>query len=324
MSLFPGNSAVYLHGNYGYPYRGNPRRIKPTVLLVAHITGNSRMPSALAEAQYSAREGSAASFTFVTNRNGTVVQCLHPETQTPWTNGDLNNPMTAVTRAMVGKPYNANEYCFMTVENVGFDPGYPVTDAQIETLAQLAAWGSKVSGLAVNRLTVLGHRDFNSVTRWNCPTPGDLNTFLTRIINRANAILNEENKIMALVPIEVYPAGTQARFAGASTFKFYRIVDGVVERKDWTSGDATRAEAGAKMSLNGDDAHAGILIMNGIHAGWVVSGWGPLPTVEPPVDPTLDLKAQITTLGERLRKKDLVFDSIADTNARLTASGKAI
>lgn len=325
MSLFPGNAGTYLHGNYGYPYRGSARRLRPTVLAVVHITGNSRLPSAMAEAQYSARAGSGASFTFVVNRNGTVVQCLHPETQTPWTNGDLRSPIHPVTRAMVGSPYNANEYCFLTVENVGYNPGSPITEAQINAVAEMIAWGSKVAKLPVNRITVLGHRDINSISRWNCPTPGDLNAFLDRIIDKANRILNPpEDKIMALVPVELFPAGTKVTFTADTTYKFYRIADGKLERKDWTASSNTGALAGAYVALDGDVEHKGVYVLNGIHAGWVVSGWGPAPGIVEPADPTADLKAQISALNTRLSKKDVVFDSIKRTVATKVASGKAI
>lgn len=325
MSLYPGNSGTYLHGNFGYPYRGSPRRKRPTVLLVVHITGNSRLPSALAEMQYSARDGSGASFTFAVNRNGTVVQGLHPETQTPWTNGDLNKPTSPVTQAMVGSPYNANEFCFMTAENVGYNPGYLITAAQIDSLARLAAWGSKIADLPVNRNTVLGHREFNSVGRYNCPTPGDLNAFLNQIITKANAILYPpQENIMALLPVELYPKGTRASFAAATKYSFYRIVNDKVERKEWTPTSSTSATAGAKVALDGDTARAGIYVLDGIHAGWTVSGWGELPTITPPADPTVPLKQEITSLKDRITRKNLMFDRIGSETPRLASSGKAI
>jgi hypothetical protein len=101
------------------------------------------------------------------------------------------SPNTSLTtvKAMVGSNYNANEFCFMTCENVGYEPGSPITAAQKETLAQLAAWGHKISGLPINRNTVIGHRDINNVTRHGCPTAGDLEKFLDGIIARAKEIV---------------------------------------------------------------------------------------------------------------------------------------
>lgn len=324
MSLYPGNSGTVLHGNFGYPSRGAARRIRPTVLAVVHITGNSRLPSALAEAQYSARAGSGASFTFVMNRNGTVVQCLHPESQTPWTNGDLTQPVHPVTRDMLGKPYNANEYCFLTVENVGYNPGYPITRQQIDSLAKLIAWGSKKSGLPINSNTVLGHRYFNSVGRWNCPTPGDLADFLDEIIRKANAILDPQEDIMALVPSEVLAAGTKAAFKEGVEYDLYRITAGKVERDKWTPRGDRHLTVLARMVLDGDAEHKGLLIGPSAKEGWIVSGWGAQPDLIAPADPTVELRAQIATLNERISKKDLVFDRIDANASRLTRSGKAI
>jgi hypothetical protein len=279
----------------------------------------------MAEMQYSARAGSGASFTFAVNRNGTVVQGLHPETQTPWTNGDLNKPLSPVTQAMVGSTYNANEFCFMTAENVGYNPGYPITAAQIDALAKLAAWGSKIANLPVNRNTVLGHREFNSVGRYNCPTPGDLNAFLNQIIAKANAILNPpQEHTMALLPVELYQEGTTAVFAGGTEYSLYRIVNDKVERKTYKPTSNSSALAGAKVALDGDAAHAGIYLLNGTYAGWVVSGWGTLPTIKPPVDPTVALQKEITVLKDRITRKNLVFDRIGSETPRLASSGKAI
>lgn len=193
MAKFPG-ATQYPVRWWGFPTVHAARRIKPVVLLVIHETGNPNLPSATGEATYSNRDGSGASFTFCNNRDGSSVQCLDPVTQVPWTNGDVKEP-TARVKALLEKypGYNFNELCFMTAENVAYLDRDPITAKQKETLAQEAAWGSKVSGLPVNRDTVLGHRNINTVTRWNCPVPGDLGKFLDGIIARANEILQEED-----------------------------------------------------------------------------------------------------------------------------------
>ena len=185
MSAFPGATSYPVRW-WGFPNVGSPRRIKPTILLVVHITGNSAMPNALSEATYSNRDGSGASFSFVTNRDGSIVQCLDPS-QVPWTNGLVNQPNLALptVKGLASSSYNANEYCLATCENVGYEPGNPLTAAQVATLGRLVKWLSDLSGLPVNRLTVIGHRDIDSVTRHNCPTSGDLEALLARIIAAA-------------------------------------------------------------------------------------------------------------------------------------------
>ena len=194
MAKFPG-ATQYPVRWWGFPTVRAPRRRKPSILMVVHQTGNARLPSAIGEATYSNRDGSGASFTFVNNRDGSSVQCLDPVTQTPWTNGDLSNPNTSLptVAAMVGSGFSPNEFCFMTAENVAYDVRpdrkHPITDAQKETLAQQIAWGHKLSGIPIRRSTVIGHADINSVSRKFCPTAGDLDKFLGKIITRAKEIV---------------------------------------------------------------------------------------------------------------------------------------
>lgn len=200
-------AAVYAGAidNWGYP-KGGSRRIRPTILLVVHITDNHNLMDAAHEAAYVA-SNDHSSWTFCNNRDGTRLQLLDPVTQTPWTNGDGNAPnmaLSTVAHVFDGNPYNANEFCFMTAENVGSEAvGAPITAAQVEALAQEAAWGAtlyeQVYGVAIpiTRETVLGHRDFNSVTRHGCPTAGDLEALLGRIISRANEILQSDDAMNA-------------------------------------------------------------------------------------------------------------------------------
>ncbi len=330
MSLYSGNSGTVLHGNYGYPYRGSPRRKRPSVLAVVHITGNSSLPSALGEATYSARDGSGASFTFAINRNGTVVQCLHPETQTPWTNGDLTNPISPVTQAMVGSMYNANEYCFLTVENVGYNPGSPITGEQVEALAKLIAWASKIAGLPVNRSTVLGHREFNSASRWNCPTPGDLEVFLGTIISKANELLAPQTQEINMRMREKYEEWTVV--IGAV---FYPLGPGI-------GAPLTFPEAGS-LQTTSEEA-----LPDGSSGKWRTFrrpwngeiAWINRAYITPKAAPdaaaynegvkaaierrATDGSAQIALLTDRIAKKDVVFERIGTETARLASSGKAI
>jgi hypothetical protein len=187
MSIFPGISATY----WNTRATAN-RRVKPFILAAIHITDNSALMSAMNEAIYSNRVGTGASFTFVNNRNGTTVQCLHPEWQIPFTNGSWNRANRNLWTVNYAIQYGigANDSTFMTIENVGRESiGAPLTDAQIEKCAQLIAHGSKLTGIKPSRATVLGHRDYDSYNRYNCPTRGNLDYLLGRIINRANQIL---------------------------------------------------------------------------------------------------------------------------------------
>lgn len=186
MAVYPGSYTQY------WNYRATaPRRVKPYILAAIHITDNSALMSAMNEAIYSNRVGSGASFTFVNNRNGTTVQCLHPEYQIPFTNGAWRYPNRNLTTVNYSLSHGvgANDATFMTIENVGYEAnGYGLSAAQIEKCAQMCAYYSKRTGIAINRNTVLGHRDYDSINRRYCPTRYNLDTLLGKIITRANQI----------------------------------------------------------------------------------------------------------------------------------------
>lgn len=165
---FPGASSVRPSPYFGFPYRGNPRRVKPTILGVVHITDGYSVPV----------PGPGKSWTFAVARDGTVHQFLDPVTQAPWTNGDAKNPDTTnpLVAAATSGGRNPNEACLVTIENVGriTGDGQLLTEAQIRANREILRWASKLSGIPMSRTTVVGHYQFNSVDRNRCPTlPAD-------------------------------------------------------------------------------------------------------------------------------------------------------
>jgi hypothetical protein len=303
---------------WGYPNVHSGRRLSPSVLLVVHITGNSNLPSALGEAQYSNRDGSGASFSFVTNRDGSILQCLEPVTQTPWTNGDINQPNTAIptVKAMVGSPYNPNEFCLATCENVGYEPsGHPITAAQIATLGRLAKWLSALSGLPVNRNTVLGHRDINSVTRHGCPTAGDLDALIGKIIVAAvptplplpDTATTEDS--MTIVTLDKTGFPRVAIFAGGAVVGYGP--DGQIVKASFAAGSTATCGGVASITQVPQKAPNGSgfrLITNGPLAGHYVlrstCTLGPATTTADCTAAiaaaTAPLQTQITALSSRL------------------------
>ena len=164
--VYPGAN-YFQSPNWGYPYTRNPRRIKPTILAVIHIADS--MSSAESQTRWGFDH--FKSWTFMLDRDGGPVQSLDPTTQTPWTNGDVNGPDTSnpnIAAMDLGK-YNFNEYCFLTIENVGLPFSDPVNAAQIATIRGILAWGTRLSGIPATRDTVIGHYQINSATRVNCP-----------------------------------------------------------------------------------------------------------------------------------------------------------
>ena len=213
----------------------SPRRVKPFILAAIHITGNWQLPSALQEANYSNRIGSGASFHFVVNRNGSVVQCADPVTRVAWTNGSWRNPnwnLSTVVKA-VTQGYGANDATFMTIENVGYEPGHSLTAAQVEADAKLIAWGRKVSGIGVGRVTILGHRDYDSVGRYYCPTSGNLSYLLGRITTRATQILTPATSTGGKINMLLRPVQEQWYTRTGSSGYFYTHGPGSGTRKNF-------------------------------------------------------------------------------------------
>lgn len=172
-NLFPGAKLMQVI-EWGYPM-GSTRPVPPSgkAFSVIHITGNSRLPSAESEASWRINDpGLQNSMTFCVNRDGSVVQLLaDPLHMAPWSNGDVNQPDTSNRRiaATLADGVNFNEYTLVSIENVGYEPGYPLTEAQKKTCAKIIAYYHKAAGVAISRSTVIGHYQINSVTRPNCP-----------------------------------------------------------------------------------------------------------------------------------------------------------
>jgi hypothetical protein len=93
--------------------------------------------------------------------------------------------------ALPAKGYNANEAYWLEFECVGYGSAYPITAAQKLFCAERIAAMAKATGLPVNRTTVHGHSDLDSVDRSSCPCPkATREAFLGDVIARANAILH--------------------------------------------------------------------------------------------------------------------------------------
>jgi hypothetical protein len=176
---------------WGYP-QGSLRPVPSSekAFSVIHITGNADLPSAEGEATW--RNNDAAnqnSATFFVNRDGTCVQFLSdPLHMDPWSNGDVNEPDMSNARiaSAVRDNVNMNERTLVAIENVGFEPAHPITDAQAQTCAEIIAHYHKAAGVPIKREAVVGHYQINSVTRPNCPARDK--SLLDDIVKRAQAL----------------------------------------------------------------------------------------------------------------------------------------
>jgi len=170
--IFPGATLVQLV-EWGYPM-GSLRPVPQAsqAYSVIHITAN--LASAQNELAWRLNDpGLQNSATFFVNRDGSIWQALaDPFRMDPWTNGDINGPDLSNPRiaAVVQGGVNANERSLITIENVGREPTYPITQAQVNSSGRIIAYYHKKLGLPVNRETVIGHYQINSVDRFNCPS----------------------------------------------------------------------------------------------------------------------------------------------------------
>lgn len=196
-------TALVTNKAYGYPTRGAGRRIKPPILACIHITGNRRTAAnsdrhqaARDERTYANRPGSnGPSAHYYVARDGWAIEAIDPAKFAAWSNGDVASPNTAnagvaKVLALRAKGYNANEAYWLEFECVGYGSTYRITKAQRQFCATRIAAMARATGLPVNRATVHGHGDLNSVTRASCPCPkASREAFLGDVIARANAIL---------------------------------------------------------------------------------------------------------------------------------------
>ena len=138
---------------------------KPRRLIIHHTAGGS-----LASNLHTLSAGPAKkSATYLLDTPGDLIG-LVPEEFRPWTSGSFTADGPAIT--------------VETINTTGA-PTWRVSDAQIETLAQLAADCSRRYGWGrLTRDNVQGHRDYAATA---CPGPY-LYPRLDHIINRANAI----------------------------------------------------------------------------------------------------------------------------------------
>jgi len=182
---------------YGYPNRGDARRIPARRLACLHVTSNPSDPPATAmqERTYANRTGSdGPSAHSYLDRDGSFVHAIHPALYAAWSNGILRSPKTTTPGvsevvALVAKGYNANEDYYREIESCGRYSAYPITAAQRESISRIIAEDAIATGLPINRSTVHLHSDLDSVNRPNCPVPASgAEAWVTGIISRANQI----------------------------------------------------------------------------------------------------------------------------------------
>lgn len=186
-------NALLTNRAYGFP-QGAKRRVKPVALICVHITGNSKLPSALNERNYANRVGSKGpSAHDYIDRDGHIVHAIDTA-YAAWSNGDVQSPLAnkpgvQTVLNLRARGYNANEAYVREVECVGYGSANPVTDAQLHAIAALIAADSQQWGIAISRSTVHTHAYLNTVTRPSCAfSPASRDQQLDRLVAMAQAI----------------------------------------------------------------------------------------------------------------------------------------
>lgn len=228
--IYPGARLIQLV-EWGFP-QGSLRPVPlPSLGFgVIHITGNPSVPIATAIGEVAWRKSDPAnqnSATFFVDRDGSAVQALgDPLHMDPWSNGDIQNPDTRNERiaAVIRDRVNANERTVLSIENVGNEATVGgLTLAQIETNARIIAYYFPKAKIPINRESVIGHYQLNSVTRANCPQKDKtvIETIVKRAQIRAYGSVPEEEDMNARPP-KFWRRSGKVTITGGQVFNLFQ------------------------------------------------------------------------------------------------------
>lgn len=279
--VFPGAQLVQTDGFFA--------RAKPSpqeAFSVVHITASLRSAENEVRGRQIAAGGVTATF-FVDPDGAPWQQLGNPLLMAPWTNGVLNRPDLTNPRIadVVRDQVNPNLRTLVSIENVGLEPGNPITAAQERTAARIIAYYHARAGVPISRETVIGHYQIDSVNRPNCPSTNK--AILNRIVAAAQGADS-----MTIVTYTPFPEGARTWAAvGGKTVGYHP--DGSSKTVDLGAGSQAQATGTATITQDPQKAPNGsgfVLIANGILAGYyVVRTAG---TVAPGPAPTPDQLAQ--------------------------------
>lgn len=125
----------------------------------------------------------SASCTVLIGRNGDIWR-LVPESDSPWTNGDVKSP-SAKGRELINRYGPDPNVYSLTIETEGKTGEWPKTQAQLDSVVwQIKTWMQRYN-IPLSRL--YRHADVNSVTRSFCPG----NAYFAYVVARIEKELKE-------------------------------------------------------------------------------------------------------------------------------------
>jgi hypothetical protein len=137
-----------------------------------------------------------ASSTVFVGKNGDIWR-LVPESDAPWTNGDVMSP-TAKGREIINKWGADPNFYTLSIETEGYTGEFPKSEAQMNSVVwQVKQWQALYN---IDKYYIVRHADLNQVTRPNCP--GD--AYFEELMRRLDAAAPAPVPAVYAVPKKLY------------------------------------------------------------------------------------------------------------------------
>lgn len=140
-----------------------------------------------------------ASSTVLIGKNGAIWR-LVPESDAPWTNGDVKSPSSRGREIINKWGADPNVYS-LTIETEGYTGEWPKSDAQLKAvLWQVYEWQKKYN---IEDVYVIRHAEINSIDRAFCPGNAYYNWLIAELAKLDIKPIVEEIKYGSAQPIVV-------------------------------------------------------------------------------------------------------------------------
>lgn len=156
----PAITFIGTHGNNIWAGKGQKK-----LALVAHVAQGSMSGCD----SWFSNPQAQASANYCVDVDGTIHCYVDPfGPDAPYANGLVQNPDSTV-QALIQRAGGANlNWCTVSIEHAGFS-GTPLTAAQLDASAHLAAWLCEQLGIPADEEHLIGHYEIDSVSRAHCP-----------------------------------------------------------------------------------------------------------------------------------------------------------